>query len=78
MYKKYNATKSKVFWIDWSSWHNFTLVNEKCVRVDEHGVCVCVCHKEKSARRMASITSDTSDTSSKQQQAQRKGKGKFH
>ena len=35
-------------------------------------VCVCVCHNEKSARRMASTTSDTGDTSSKQQQAQRK------
>ena len=38
----------------------------KCLRV-------CVCHNEKkSARRMASTTSDTGDTSSKQQQAQRK------
>ena len=36
-----------------------------CVRV-------CVCHNEKSARRMASTTSDTGDTSSKQRQAQRK------
>ena len=34
-------------------------------------VCVCVTMK-KSARRMASTTSDTGDTSSKQQQAQRK------
>ena len=35
------------------------------------GMCVCVTMK-KSARRMASTTSDTGDTSSKQQQAQRK------
>ena len=36
-------------------------------------VCVCVCvTMKKSARRMASTTSDTGDTSSKQQQAQRK------
>ena len=34
-------------------------------------MCVCVT-KKKSARRMASTTSDTGDTSSKQQQAQRK------
>ena len=35
--------------------------------------CVCVCvTMKKSARRMASTTSDTSDTSSKQQQAERK------
>ena len=36
------------------------------------GVCACVCHNEKSARRMASTTSDSGDTSSEQQQAQRK------
>ena len=36
-------------------------------------VCVCVCQNEKkSARRMASTTSDTGDTSSEQQQAKRK------
>ena len=34
--------------------------------------CVCVSQWKKSARRMASTTSDTGDTSSKQQQAQRK------
>ena len=33
---------------------------------------VCACHNEKSARQMASTTSDTGDTSSKQQPAQRK------
>ena len=36
-------------------------------------MCVCVCvTMKKSARRMASTTSDTGDTSSKQQQAQHK------
>ena len=39
-------------------------------------VCVCVTMKKKSARRMASMTSDTGDTSSKQQQAQCKQKYK--
>ena len=35
-------------------------------------VCVCVCvTMKKSARRIASTTSDTGDTSSEQQQAQR-------
>ena len=34
--------------------------------------CVCVSQWKKSARRMASTTSNTGDTSSKQQQAQRK------
>ena len=47
--------------------HTF-LVNTKCVCV-----CVCVCvTMKKSARRMASTTSDTGDASRKQQQAQRK------
>ena len=34
--------------------------------------CVCVLQIKESARRMASMTSDSSDTSSKQQQAYRK------
>ena len=43
-----------------------------CMSVFSHAYrCVCVTMK-KSARRMASTTSDTGDTSSKQQQAQRK------
>ena len=37
-------------------------------------VCVCVSQWKKSARRMASTTSDVGDTSSKQQQAQHKQK----
>ena len=46
-----------------------------CVCVCVVCVCVCVCMcvtMKKSARRMASTTSDTGDTSSKQQLAQRK------
>ena len=49
-------------------------VQQECVcgRARVHRVCVrarvCVTMKKKSARRMASTTSDTGDTSSKQQQ----------
>ena len=49
-----------------------TLLSCLCVCLCLCLFCRCVCHNEKSARRMASMTSNTNDTSSKLQQAQRK------